>query len=229
MQTETTTLTFAANSEEAVSALLLAPKRARAALVFAHGAGAGMQHPFIAALSQGLARRDIASLRFQFPYMQKGLKRPDSPAVAEAAIRAAVAQAAHRLPDAPLFAGGKSFGGRMTSQAQAGSPLPGVRGLVFAGFPLHPAGKPSLNRADHLTLVQVPMLFLQGGRDALADPGLLKMALAGLGNRATLKTFDEADHSFRVRKSSGTSDDAILSALTDCAAAWMLAVVSRRD
>jgi predicted alpha/beta-hydrolase family hydrolase len=228
MQAETTTLSFRTNGDESVSALLLSPKQVRAALVLAHGAGAGMQHPFMVLLAQGLARHGIATLRFQFPYMEKGVKRPDSPMVAEAAIRAAVTQAARLLPGTPLFAGGKSFGGRMTSQAQARSPLPGVRGLVFVGFPLHPAGKPSLGRADHLTLVQLPMLFLQGRRDALADPGLLKVALGRLGSRATLKMLDEADHSFHARKSSGTSDDAILSALTDCASQWMLAVASVR-
>src|SRR5688572_27368778 len=152
-----------------VSGLLDAPADARACYVLAHGAGAGMHHTFMAGIASGLAQRRIATLRFQFPYMEQGSKRPDSPKVAHAAVRAAVQEAAKRLPNLPLFAGGKSFGGRMTSQAQAAEPLAGVRGLVFVGFPLHPAGKPSVERAEHLGQVQVPMLFLQGTRDTLAD------------------------------------------------------------
>ena len=181
MTAEATTFRFAANGREEVDACLVGPRRALAAYVFAHGAGAGMDHPFMASLAQELAERRVATLRFQFPYMQKGLKRPDPAPLAQAAVRAAVIEAARRLPDVPLFAGGKSFGGRMTSQAQAEEPLPGVVGLVFVGFPLHPAGKPSMKRADHLAAVQTPMLFLQGTRDALADYDLVKMVVARLG------------------------------------------------
>src|SRR3954452_11717995 len=164
-----------------VSALLLRPDNARACLVLAHGAGAGMAHPFMATIATGLGERGIASLRYQFPYMEKGGKRPDSPAVAHAAVRAAVAEAARRCPGLPLLAGGKSFGGRMTSQAQAIAPLPGVRGLVFLGFPLHPPGKPSTERAEHLADVAIPMLFLQGSRDEFAELALLDPVITGLG------------------------------------------------
>lgn len=204
-----------------VSALLMAPADATACYVFAHGAGAGMAHSFMAALASELAQRGIATLRYQFPYMESGSKRPDSPAVAQAAVRAAVAEARRRLPALPLFAGGKSFGGRMTSQAQAASPLEGVRGLVFVGFPLHPAGKPGAERATHLAQVQCPMLFLQGSRDALADLSLLQGALAPLGDRATLSVFGDADHAFHVRARSGTTDAATLTALADAMAEWV--------
>src|SRR3954451_17249876 len=153
----------------AVSALLVRPANARACLVLAHGAGAGMSHPFMETVATGLGDRGVATLRYQFPYMEKGSKRPDAPAVAHAAVRAAVKEAARRCPGLPLIAGGKSFGARMTSQAQAKAPLDGVRGLAFFGFPLHPAGKPSIDRADHLTDVHVPMLFLQGSSDKLAE------------------------------------------------------------
>lgn len=203
-----------------VSALLIVPDRAQACYVFAHGAGAGMAHPFMASLAAELARRAIASLRYQFPFMEHGSKRPDSPAVASATVRAAVAEARRRLPSLPLYAGGKSFGGRMTSQAQAASPLEAVKGLVFVGFPLHPAGKPGLARAAHLTDVQCPMLFLQGTRDALADLSLLRAALAPLGDRASLSVFDDADHAFHVRARSGTTDAATLAALADAMAEW---------
>jgi len=204
-----------------VSALLMTPEDATACYVFAHGAGAGMAHSFMAALASELAQRGIATLRYQFPFMESGSKRPDSPAVAQATVRAAVAEARRRLPALPLFAGGKSFGGRMTSQAQAASPLEGVRGLVFVGFPLHPAGKPGVERAAHLAQVQCPMLFLQGSRDALADLGLLRDALAPMGDRATLSVFDDADHSFHVRARSGTTDAATLTALADAMAEWV--------
>jgi len=204
-----------------VSALLMAPAGATACYVFAHGAGAGMAHPFMAALAGELAQRGMATLRYQFPFMESGSKRADSPAVAQATVRAAVAEARRRLPQLPLFAGGKSFGGRMTSQAQAASPLEGVRGLVFVGFPLHPAGKPGVERAAHLAQVQCPMLFLQGSRDALADLSLLQGALAPLGDRATLSVFDDADHAFHVRARSGTTDTATLTALADAAAEWV--------
>src|SRR3954452_17669059 len=168
-----------------VSALLLRPDNARACLVLAHGAGAGMSHPFMEAVATGLGERGIATLRYQFPYMEKGGKRPDASAVAHAAVRAAVAEAARRCPGLPLVAGGKSFGGRMTSQAQAIAPLPGVRGLVFLGFPLHPPGKPSIGRAEHLKEVKIPMLFLQGTRDEFAELDLLEPLVKSLGSLAS--------------------------------------------
>jgi predicted alpha/beta-hydrolase family hydrolase len=204
-----------------VSALLCVPPAARACLVLAHGAGAGMTHVFMARASDGLAARGVATLRFQFPYMERGSKRPDAPPVAHAAVRAAVHLAAQRLPGLPLFAGGKSFGGRMSSQAQALEPLPGVLGLVFFGFPLHPAGKPSLERAEHLDRVHCPLLFLQGTRDALAEPALLHQMHAGLGAKSTLFEIDDADHSFHVRASSGSDDAQVMAALLDAAAGWM--------
>src|SRR5262249_40886044 len=172
---------------ESVSGLLLVPDRPLACLVLAHGAGAGMTHPFMATAAAELADRGIATLRYQFPYMERGSRRPDSPKVAHAADRAAVDEAARHFADLPLFAGGKSFGGRMTSQAQAVAPLPGVRGLAFLGFPLHPAGKPSDDRARHLFAVRIPMLFLQGTRDVLADPRLIAEVASSLGDRAVLR------------------------------------------
>ena len=204
-----------------VSALLDAPSDARAGCVLAHGAGAGMGHPFMSAVAQGLAERSIATLRYQFPYMEEKSRRPDPPRVAHSAVRAAVATAGDLLPEVPLFAGGKSFGGRMTSQAQAGAPLPRVRGLVFLGFPLHAAGKPSDERAAHLFDVEIPMLFLQGTRDALADLSLLEPVVGRLGARATIATFDEADHSFNVPAKSGRKDSEVMAWLLDHAARWM--------
>ena len=205
-----------------VSGLLDAPAHPEACYVFAHGAGAGMNHSFMAALANGLVERGIATLRFQFPYMEQGSKRPDSPAVAQAAVRAAVEEAAARLPNVPLFAGGKSFGGRMTSQAQAAQPLPGVRGIVFVGFPLHPAGKPSTERATHLAEVKVPMLFLQGTRDELANLDLVRETTAGLGRLATLHVVEGADHSFHVLVRSGRNDAQVREELLDAMAGWML-------
>ena len=204
-----------------VSALLQAPPDARACYVFAHGAGAGMAHSFMAAVAAGLATRGIATLRYQFSYMERGSKRPDTPAVAHAAVRAAVAEAAKRCPGLPLFAGGKSFGGRMTSQAQAAEPLPGVRGLVFFGFPLHPAGKPAIERAAHFVKVECPMLFLQGTRDELAEVELLTGVTKELGSRATLELVAEADHSFHVPARSGRKDAEVLEGLLDVAAEWI--------
>lgn len=205
----------------AVSGLLLAPESARAGFVMAHGAGAGMHHTFMVAVADGMAERGIATLRYQFPYMERGSKRPDVPKIAHAAVRAAVALAKRRLPGLPLVAGGKSFGARMTSQAQASGPLEGVCGLLFVGFPLHPAGKPSSERAAHLSKVQIPMLFLQGTRDELADLDSLRPVVAGLGARARLKEFDQADHSFHVPAKGGRRDAEVLAELLDAAAAWI--------
>lgn len=203
-----------------VSGLAEIPPGARACLVLAHGAGAGMRHPFMASVADGLAARGIATLRYDFPFMERGGGRPDSPKVAAACVRAAVAAAAVMAPALPLFAGGKSFGGRMTSQAQADAPLEGVRGLVFLGFPLHPAGKPSVERAAHLADVGVPMLFLQGARDALAETVLIEAEVGKLG-RATLQTIEDADHSFHVPKRSGRSDADVMAAMLDTIAGWM--------
>ena len=203
-----------------VPALVQTPPDAFAGYVFAHGAGAGMDHPFMAAVADGLAARQVATLRFQFPFMAKGGKRPDAPKLAQATVRAAVAEAARQWPGLPLFAGGKSFGARMTSQAQAAAPLEGVKGLAFVGFPLHPAGKPGTDRADHLQQVLVPMLFLQGTRDALADLALLRTTTEGLGRRAALHLEEGADHAFHVLVRSGRRDEQVLAALCDRLAAW---------
>ena len=180
-----------------------------------------MAHPFMASVADGLARRGIATLRYEFPYMARGSKRPDVPKVAHATVRAAVAEAARRCPGMTLVAAGKSFGGRMSSQAQAAAAMPGVRGLAFLGFPLHPAGKPSIERAAHLDAVDVPMLFLQGTRDELADPSLLRPVVARLGERATLHLVDDADHAFHVRARSGRNDAQVLDAMLDALAQWI--------
>jgi predicted alpha/beta-hydrolase family hydrolase len=214
-------LKFAVGSAGSVAALLLHPPKPRACYVFAHGAGAGMRHASMEAIAAGLAERGIATLRYQFPYMEKGGKRPDPPAIAHAAVRAAVAEAAKVCAGLPLFAGGKSFGGRMTSQAQAAAPLAGVAGLAFFAFPLHPAGKPSNERAKHLADVKIPMLFLQGTRDALAELSLLKPVVKGLGSRATLHLAEGADHSFHVLKSSGRNDREVLAEILDAFAEWV--------
>jgi predicted alpha/beta-hydrolase family hydrolase len=214
-------VTIVVGPSESVSGLLQVPKDARACCVLAHGAGAGMAHPFMAAVAGGLVSRGIATLRYQFPYMERGSRRPDAPKVAHAAVRAAVAHAAQRLPGTPLFAGGKSFGARMTSQAQALAPLQGVGGLVFLGFPLHPAGKPSVDRAAHLSDVRVPMLFLQGTRDELAAMDLLTAVTTRLGERATVHACDAADHSFHVPARSGRTDAEILGEALDAVTAWM--------
>jgi len=214
-------LTIDVDDKRRVSALLQAPEGARAGYVFAHGAGAGMKHPFMTALSDLLAGQGIATLRYQFPYMEQGSRRPDVPAVAHAAVRAAVAEAERRLPGVALVAGGKSFGGRMTSQTQALSPMHGVRGLVFVGFPLHPAGKPSDERAKHLDDVDVPMLFLEGTRDELASADFLQPVVDRLGARATLKWFDDADHSFHVPARSGRKDADVLAEIAGDISAWI--------
>jgi predicted alpha/beta-hydrolase family hydrolase len=204
----------------AVSALLLRPEAPRACFVFAHGAGAGMAHSFMEAFAIGLCERGIASLRYQFPYMEKGSKRPDPPAIAQATVRAAVAKAAEIFPGLALIAGGKSFGGRMTSQAQAAAPLPGVRGLAFVGFPLHPAGKPSTDRADHLAKIDIPMLFLQGTRDSLAESALIEPVVRRLGSRAALHLAEGADHSFHVLARSGRKDAEVMNEILDVFAGW---------
>ena len=204
-----------------VSGLLLTPPHARACYVLAHGAGAGMNHPFMASVAVELGQRGFATLRYQFPYMERGAKRPDPPQLAHATVRAAIAAASHALPKLPLIAGGKSFGGRMTSQAQAEEPLPGVRALAFLGFPLHPAGKPSRERAKHLFDVRTPMLFLQGTRDTLAVLDELEPVCEALGDRATLKLFQDADHSFHVPARSGRKDAEVRGEVLDALAAWI--------
>jgi predicted alpha/beta-hydrolase family hydrolase len=221
MSTPSIPLTISLGAGATTSGLLAVPASARACYVFAHGAGAGMNHAFMAEMADGLAQRGIATLRFQFPYMEQGGKRPDAPAVAQAAVRAAVAEAARQLPGLPLFAGGKSYGGRMTSQAQAAQPLPGVRGIVFVGFPLHPAGKPSVERAKHLADVALPMLFLQGTRDELAGLEPIRQEASKLEGRATLHVVDGADHSFHVLVRSGRTDAQVREELLDTMARWI--------
>ena len=213
-------LTIRISDDQRVSGLLLAPAKVTTCYVFAHGAGAGMKHAFMTTFAEGLAERGVATLRYQFPYMENGSKRPDAPNVAHAAVRAATAQALVHFPELPLIAGGKSFGARMTSQAQALEPLPGVSGLAFVGFPLHPAGKPAVDRADHLKQVGIPMLFLQGTRDELADLELLRPVVKKLGSLATLALFEDADHSFHVRARSGWTDAQVLSAMFDSFVEW---------
>jgi hypothetical protein len=204
-----------------VSALLIRPPQARACFVFAHGAGAGMTHSFMETVATGLGERGVATLRYQFPYMEKGSRRPDPPAIAQAAVRAAVAEAGQLSPGLPLIAGGKSFGGRMTSQAQAVAPLAGVHGLAFLGFPLHPAGKPSSDRAEHLAKVRIPMLFMQGTRDTLAELTLLEPIVKSLGPLASLHRVEGADHSFHVLARSGRNDREVMNEILDTFAAWI--------
>jgi len=223
MSVEPQPVTITVNEEQTVSGLLQAPGKAKACYVLAHGAGAGMTHPFIAEIARGLTERGIATLRYQFPYMERGSKRPDSPALAHATVRAAVTEAS-RLK-VPLFAGGKSFGGRMTSQAQALSTLPGVRGLVFLGFPLHPPGKPSDERAKHLFDVEIPMLFLQGTRDEFANLDLLRPLCKKLRSRATLKLVQDGDHSFHVPARTGRKDAQVREELLDVIKEWMAGFV----
>jgi predicted alpha/beta-hydrolase family hydrolase len=216
-------ITIPLEGGESVSGLWQAPPQARACLVLAHGAGAGMTHRSMAAIADGLAERGVATLRYQFPYMERGGKRVDPPAIAQATVRQAVAAARQRAPALPLFAGGRSFGGRMTSRAQAEAPLDGVRGLVFFAFPLHPAGKPSDQRAAHLADVAIPMLFLQGSNDTLADLALLRRTVDSLGGRATLNLIAQADHAFHVPAKSGRKDPEVLADALDVATAWMAA------
>lgn len=208
-----------------VSGLLLRPDDPRLVYVLAHGAGAGMRHPFLESIAQRLAERSIATLRYQFPYMEQRARRPDPPAVAAATVRAAVIEAARVAPGLPLVAGGKSFGGRMTSTAQAEEPLPGVRGLVFLGFPLHPPGRPGDQRAEHLARVQIPMLFLQGDRDEFADWKLLKPVVKRLGGLATLHLVEGGDHSFKVLKRSGKTDADVMGEVVEAIAEWTTAIV----
>lgn len=207
------------NDAQSVSILWQCPPRATACFVFAHGAGAGMRHAFMEAFATGIAARGIATLRFQFPYMERGSRRPDPPALCHATVRAAVAEAARRT-DVPLFAGGRSFGGRMTSQAQAQEPLPGVKGLVFLGFPLHAAKQPSVERAAHLSNIGIPMLFLQGTRDELAELDLLESLISRLGTRTTLELCQDANHAFHVPARTGRTDEQVLEGLLDSFAAW---------
>jgi hypothetical protein len=212
-----------------VSGLLSVPRKARALFVLAHGAGAGMNHSFMASVADALAEQGIGSLRYNFPYMEKGSKRPDAPPLAHAAVRAAVQKAAELANGGlPLFAGGKSFGGRMTSQAQAAEPLPSVLGLIFLGFPLHPAGKPSVERAKHLRDVRLPMLFLQGTRDQLAERALLEPLCGSFGSQVTLKLWENADHSFHVPARSEKSDQQILQELVETIASWIDEVLAVR-
>jgi hypothetical protein len=220
-------VTITVSDTTRVSGLLQKPPHARACYVLAHGAGAGMDHPFMENVARGLASRGIATLRYQFPYMERGSKRPDPPPLAQATVRAAVAEAQRLLPDTALIAGGKSFGGRMTSQAQAKAPLEGVHGLAFLGFPLHPAGRPSQDRAEHLFEIQIPMLFLQGTRDNLASLDQLEPVCKQLGKCATLTLFADADHSFHVPARTGRKDTQVLDEVLDALAAWLDNVILR--
>jgi uncharacterized protein len=221
-------VTIEVNATETVSGLLLVPEQPVACYVLAHGAGAGMTHRFMSAVAEGLHARRMATLRYQFPYMEHGSKRPDRPALAHATVRAAVASAARLTPTLPLIAGGKSFGARMTSQAQAQMPLPNVRGLAFLGFPLHPAGKPSDDRAAHLSEVHIPMLFLQGTKDALADSEVLATVLTRLSPVAASHLIEQADHSFHVPVRSGTTDRQVLEDVLDTLVAWALRIFGPR-
>jgi uncharacterized protein len=213
-------VTFAVDDERRVSGLLQVPKGANALYILAHGAGAGMAHPFLAKIAGLLAERGIATFRYQFPYMEAGSHRPDSPKVAEAAVRAAVGEAKRQAPGLPLVAGGKSFGGRMTSGAEAHGAL-GVIGLAFLGFPLHPPGAPAVTRGDHLAEVKVPMLFLQGTKDEFAELDLLKPLVKRLGKGATLHLIDDANHSFRVPAKTGRKEADVMAELADTLAAWI--------
>jgi predicted alpha/beta-hydrolase family hydrolase len=216
---EATTLSVA--GDLSVSALLTRPPGARSCYVLAHGAGAGMRHPFMSAVAEELAVAGIATLRYQFPYMERRSRRPDAPALCHTTVRAAVALAARRLPGVALVAGGRSFGGRMTSQAQAEEPLPGVRALAFLGFPLHPAGRPGDSRAEHLSRVTIPMRFVQGTRDALAERAVLETLLQRLGGRASVDWIENADHSFHVAARTGVKDEALRRDFLERLAQWI--------
>jgi uncharacterized protein len=221
-------VTIAVNQAVQVSGLIQRPPRARWCFVLAHGAGAGMRHPFMAAVADGLSELGIATLRYQFPFVERRARRPDPPGLAHEAVRAAIEKAAELVPALPLFAGGKSFGGRMTSQAQAAKALSGVRGLAFLGFPLHPPDEPSVARAEHLSEVQIPMLFLQGTRDAFAQLPLLEPLVQRLGPRASLKLLEDADHSFHVPARSGRSDAEVRAVLLQALSDWADSVLRRR-
>lgn len=220
MNSGATLLSIEVKSGLRVSALLQLPTNGHACFVFGHGAGAGMNHAFMSDFAGALEKHGVGTFRYQFPYMESGSRRPDPPALCHATVRAAVAEARSRAPNIPLIAGGKSFGGRMTSQAQAAQPLAGVLGLAFVGFPLHPAKKPATERGTHLSDVQVPMLFLQGTRDELADLSLLEPLVAKLGSHATLKRIDGADHSFHVLARSGRNDEQVMEELAESIASW---------
>jgi predicted alpha/beta-hydrolase family hydrolase len=219
--TSAESVTIRVSESSLVAGLLDRPANARCCFVFAHGAGAGMHHVSMASVAGDLSQQGIATLRYQFPYMERGSRRPDPPPLCHATVRAAVAEAARALPGLPLVAGGRSFGGRMTSQAQALAPLPGVAGLAFLAFPLHPAGRPSQERAEHLSAIEIPMLFLQGTRDELATLELLEPVVQRLGARATLKLLQEADHSFHVRVSSGRRDPDVRQELVRALVDWI--------
>jgi predicted alpha/beta-hydrolase family hydrolase len=221
-------VTITIDAERRVSGLLQPAAGASACYVLAHGAGAGMGHSFLEDTAKGLAQRGIATLRYQFPYMEQGSRRPDSPKLAQATVRAAVLAASRLVPGLALFAGGKSFGGRMTSQAQAESPLPEVHGLIFLGFPLHPPGQPSEERGKHLFDVKIPMLFLQGTRDEFATLQLLQGLTARLGAGATLKLFEDADHSFHVPARTGRKDSEVRIELLDALADWIRTRISSK-
>ncbi|MFN2400706.1 MAG: alpha/beta family hydrolase [Gemmatimonadaceae bacterium] len=212
----------APESAGAVSAILIVPPGARLLYVLAHGAGAGMRHPFMEAIAEELSEHSIATFRYQFPYMQARSRRPDPAPILEATVRSAISEAVQALPGVPLVAGGKSMGGRMTSQAVSKKPLPGLQGLIFLGFPLHPPGRPGTERADHLAAVGIPMLFLQGTRDELADLTLLRAVCDRLGKNATLHVVDGADHSFKVLKRTGRSEPDILRELSRAVSRWAL-------
>ncbi len=221
MSIEPTELTIDVDDERRVSALLTLPAGAGAVYILAHGAGAGMTHPFLAGMAAALAERRIGTLRYQFPYMERGSRRPDSPRIAHAAVRAAAAEAGRQAPGAALFAGGKSFGGRMTSQAQAAEPMPGVKGLAFLGFPLHPPGKPGDERGDHLADVAIPMLFLQGTSDDFAKLDLIEPLCKRLKPLANLQLIEGGNHSFRLPKAAGRKPDEVIDELAGRLATWI--------
>ena len=221
-------LAITVNAATTVSAIAEVPPGAKLCLVFAHGAGAGMDHPFMASVASGLADLRVATLRYQFPYMERRSRRPDSAKLCQQTVQAAVAAAHRFFPTLPLFAGGKSFGGRMTSQAQAAMAMPHVNGLCLVGFPLHPPKHPAIARAQHLSLINIPMLFLQGSRDPLADVNLMQSVVYGLRSSATLKLLEHADHSFHVPVRSGGSDQEVMQEMLQTFAAWSARVLAAK-
>jgi predicted alpha/beta-hydrolase family hydrolase len=218
-------LTIPVSGTVNVSGLWQCPRHCNAALILAHGAGAGMEHPFMASVANELALLGLATLRYQFPYMENQRKRPDPPVLCHATVRAAVAAAHEQSASLPIFAGGKSFGGRMTSQAQAVTPLPGVRGIIFLGFPLHPPKQPSDERAQHLSRIKIPLLFLQGTRDTFAEMTLLQPLIRNLGTSASLTLIEDADHSFHVPAKTGRSSAEVQSAMLNALAGWMSSII----